>query len=74
MYSVLKPFTTVNRRFSAEATPTISVADLEGCAMSLDTLLTKKFVAPVEAARLAAETATLTDEPAPVGKKKTAAV
>lgn len=67
MLKVLKPFTTVNRRFSPGTTPEITPDDLAGCAMSLDTLLAKKFIAAHGAAAVPA------DEEAPAKSKKSAA-
>lgn len=63
MFTVLKPFTTVNRRFSPETTPMIGPDDLAGCAMPLEHLIGKRFLAAPTPAVVADETAAAPVEP-----------
>lgn len=66
MLKVLRPFTTVNRRFSPDTTPEITPDDLLGHVVPIDILVARKFLEPVGAGAAAA------DEPATKIAKKTA--
>lgn len=66
-YAVLKPFTTVNRRFSPATTPKVRADELAESVVPVEAYMAKGFIGPVAAAPAPAA-----DE-APLPKRKTAA-